>query len=62
MEFRGPAILILSTALGICLVVAVIGLAYWGKSLSDPGGRVFIAVIGLVVGALAYAVRRNGRK
>ena len=63
MDYRGAVLLILAGCLGATLVIAVGGLVWWGKPLSDVGGRVFIAVIGLIVGALsAYAIRRrNGR-
>lgn len=52
-DYRGLAALILAVAIGTTLIVATIGVAMAGRSLSEVGGEAMVALGGAIVGALA---------
>lgn len=52
-DYRGLAALILALAIGVTFVVATVGVALAGRSLSDVGGEALVALGGAIVGALA---------
>jgi hypothetical protein len=60
---KGLVAVIIAGTVGGCVILAIAGLAWHGKTISDAGGRVLIATIsGLLVALGYYMGSRNGHK
>ena len=56
-------VMVLATAMSVAVVASIIGLAVWGKTVSEVGGEVMIAIFGAMVAIIAgYVARNSDRK
>jgi len=53
LDHRGIIAIILATAIGLVLVLAVAGAVFSGRAMSEFGRDVLLALGGAIVGALA---------
>ena len=55
-------VMVLAVAVSVAAIAAIAGLAYWGKTLSEVGGEVMIALFGAMIAIIAGYVSRNSDK
>lgn len=58
---RAIIVLVLAASVAVASIVGIVGGAYYGRTLTDVGGDVMIAIFGAIIAIIAgYIARRNG--
>lgn len=50
---RAIVVVILASAISLAHLIAIAGMAWWGKSLTEVGGDVLIALVGAMIAIVA---------